>query len=36
MDYRGLIYGIVRILVSLVIGLGILGVIHLLFKKYDK
>ncbi len=36
MDYRGLILGIGRVLLSLVIGLGILGVIHLIFKKYDR
>ena len=36
MDYRGLAYGIVRVLVSLVIGLGILGVMRLIFRRADR
>jgi hypothetical protein len=36
MDYRGLIFGIVRVIVSLTIGGGILYIMHVMFKKADK
>lgn len=36
MDYRGLIFSIVRVLISIVIGGGILYIIHVMFKKADR
>jgi len=36
MDYYGLLLGIMRVLVSIAIGFLILGIIDLLFTKYDR
>ena len=36
MDYVGLGYGTIKVLVSLVIGFSILGIIQFLFNKYDR
>lgn len=35
MDYRGLVFSIVRVLVSLIIGFSIIGIIRSIIKRYE-
>ena len=36
MDYRGLVFCFIRLAISLIIGIGILGLIHYMFKRASR